>query len=107
MVDQYYEDRRKKLEQLLAIGRDPYGGRFEGATANSDARVRAERLALAPGQTDESAGVRAAGRIVLRRMMGKLAFLTLRDSTGDIQIGLSKARIGEAGWAVVKLVDLA
>ncbi len=106
MVDQYYEDRLKKLEQLLAMGRDPYGGRFEGAAMASQARARAEALTLTPGQIDESASLRVAGRIVLRRMMGKLAFLTLRDSTGDIQIGLSKARLGDAVWAAVKLVDL-
>jgi lysyl-tRNA synthetase, class II len=106
MIDQYYEDRRKKLEEIAESGHAPYGARFETVTSNGDIRARVEQLGLQPGQIDESAAVRAAGRITLRRVMGKLAFLTIRDSTGDLQIGISLARVGEAGWALVKLLDL-
>jgi lysyl-tRNA synthetase class 2 len=106
MTDQYYEDRRKKLDQLLALGLDPYGGRYEGVTPNQDIRQQAERGGIEAGQTDESTHARAAGRIVLQRKMGKLAFLTLRDESGDLQIGLSKAKLGDDGWALVKLLDL-
>ena len=106
MTDQYYADRRKKLLELTEMGLNPFGDRFEGVTANSTIREKAENLRLESGQTDESAEVRAAGRIVLRRVMGKLAFLTVRDSSADIQIGLSKKRIGEAAWEVFKRLDL-
>ncbi len=105
MADQYYEDRQKKLEALRELGLDPYGSRFDGVTRNTAIRQQAEKLGLDAGQTDESTRVRAAGRIVLRRVMGKLAFLTIRDSTGDLQIGISKAKVGD-GWALVKLLDL-
>jgi len=106
MTDQYYEDRRKKLLQLVELGQEPYGNRFEGVTANSAIRARVEQLGLQAGQADEKATVRAAGRIMLRRVMGKLAFLTLRDSSGDLQIGVSLARVGEAAWELLKLLDL-
>jgi lysyl-tRNA synthetase class 2 len=106
MIDQYYEDRLKKLEELAQAGVAPYGNRFETITANAAIRGRVEELALQPGQIDETSRVRAAGRIMLRRVMGKLAFLTIRDSTSDLQIGISLARVGDSGWALVKSLDL-
>lgn len=106
MIDQYYQDRLKKLEMLRESGIDPYGSRFDGVTPNSDIRCRIEKSGLEGGQSDEASTVRAAGRIVLRRVMGKLAFLTLRDSTADIQIGISKAVVGDAPFDSLKLFDL-
>ncbi|MFQ5423770.1 MAG: lysine--tRNA ligase [Phycisphaerae bacterium] len=106
MTDQYYQDRTKKLPDLAALGHAPYGSRFEGTQPNADARRTAESLSIEAGHTDDSARSRLAGRIVLRRVMGKLAFLTLRDWTGDIQIGVSKSRVGDEGWALLKLLDL-
>ncbi len=106
MTDQYYQDRAKKLPDLAALGQAPYGIRFEGTQANADARRTAESLSIEAGQTDDSARSRLAGRVVLRRVMGKLAFLTLRDWTGDIQLGVSKSRVGDDGWALLKLLDL-
>ncbi|MFQ5429070.1 MAG: lysine--tRNA ligase [Phycisphaerae bacterium] len=106
MADQYYEDRCKKRDALIAAGVEPFGARFDGVVRNQAIRDRIEQRALGPGESDESATARAAGRIVLRRVMGKLAFLTLRDSTADLQIGLSKRTLGEAAWQILKLLDL-
>jgi len=106
MTDQYTEDRRKKLADIASLGHDPYGQRFEGVATHENIRHRAEGLGLAAGQSDESATTRAAGRIVLRRLMGKLAFLTIRDSTGDVQLGLSRATIGDDAWKLLKHLDL-
>jgi len=106
MSDQYYADRLRKLHELAARGINPYGRRFEGTTDLQRAKATADQLGVEPGQTREDARCRVAGRIMLRRVMGKLAFLTLRDSTGDLQIGLSKARLGDAVWDLVPLLDL-
>jgi len=46
-----------------------------------------------------------AGRIVLFRDIGKLIFITLRDSSGTIQLGLSK-KLCEPQWDLIKLFDL-
>lgn len=48
-----------------------------------------------------------AGRIVLKRDIGKLSFYTLRDDTGDLQVGLQKNKLSEGEWAVLKLLDTA
>jgi lysyl-tRNA synthetase class 2 len=50
--------------------------------------------------------VRAAGRIILKRDMGKLSFITLRDATGDLQVGLNKQKLSEQGWQIRDLLDL-
>ena len=67
-----------------ALGLDPWGGRFD------DARPIAEIRGLPCPSFDENPTerVRAAGRIILRRIMGKIHFLQLRDRTGDVQVML-------------------
>jgi lysyl-tRNA synthetase class 2 len=106
MSDQYFDDRQKKLQQHCALGVEPYGMRFEGVVSNAQIRAQGEPLNIAAGQTLDDQRVRAAGRVALRRVMGKLAFLTIRDSTGDLQVGISKAKIGDAAWEMVSLLDL-
>jgi lysyl-tRNA synthetase class 2 len=49
------------------------------------AELRAAHGDLAP-QTETGVTVSVAGRLMLRREMGKLAFGTLRDSSGEIQL---------------------
>jgi len=92
------QQRQEKLQRLKAMGLDPYGGRFDGSEAA--ASIKARFVDEAEDQT-----ARCAGRIVLLRDIGKLIFITLRDSSGDIQIGLSKSIIA-GQWELAKLLDL-
>jgi lysyl-tRNA synthetase class 2 len=104
MSDQVH-DRKAKLDGVRALGIDPYGTRFTGVVSNADLRARIEQLGLQPGQTSDSATTRAAGRMVLYRDMGRLNFATIRDWTGDLQLGLSKNLVTH-GWELLKLLDL-
>lgn len=106
MKDTLFQERLGKLSQLSALGHDPFGQRFPDVVSNADIRRRVESLGLAPGQIAEGERLRAAGRLMLRRVMGKLAFLTLRDSTGDMQIALSQSRIEPGAWDLLQLLDL-
>jgi lysyl-tRNA synthetase class 2 len=99
------EDRRAKLAKLRELGVDPYGAKFEGVRAAAAARARAEARGIEPGQIWKDDRWRLAGRVVLHRAFGNLVFLTLRDGSGDIQIGLSKKALKDA-WPVIKLLDL-
>jgi len=98
----YEQERRQKLARLREIGVDPYGGRTAGIQA----------LGLVKSQYKPEMGhdggpeVTVAGRVMLKRDMGKLSFLTLRDESGDLQVALDKKRLSERDWQVRDLIDL-
>lgn len=50
--------------------------------------------------------VKIAGRLMLKRVMGKASFATLQDSSGRIQIYLDKNTIGEDLYAQFKTWDI-
>ncbi len=92
------QQRREKLGRLRELGIDGYGDRLDGVELSRAVRQRFE--------ADEKEGQRArcAGRIVLHRDIGKLIFITLRDSSGTIQLGLSKKLLAES-WDFCKLLE--
>lgn len=51
---------------------------------------------LEGGEEDEDADVSVAGRIMLRRAFGKLAFYTLQDDTGTTQLQFDTGRLGDS-----------
>ncbi|MCH8967257.1 MAG: hypothetical protein IID43_06230, partial [Planctomycetes bacterium] len=99
-----HAQRKRKRDALRELGVDPYGGRFDGVESAATIREKAAPLGLEPGDRSELKA-RLAGRIVLLRVMGKLAFLTVRDGTGTLQFGLSKADLGDQ-WPILKQLDL-
>ena len=42
------------------------------------------------------------GRVILRRVMGKMSFITLRDDTGEIQCAIQRDQVGEEEYASFK-----
>ncbi|MHC4060032.1 MAG: lysine--tRNA ligase [Planctomycetota bacterium] len=90
--------RREKLARIEELGIDPYGGRYDGTEAAEDVKHRFK-------DGDQTQQARCAGRIVLLRDIGKLIFITLRDRSGTIQIGLSKKLLGQQ-WQLGKLLEL-
>jgi lysyl-tRNA synthetase class 2 len=84
--------RREKLDRMREGGIDPYPVTFPRTMTNAE--VRDAYPDLAPGtETGAKAGV--AGRVMLIRNTGKLCFATLRDGSGDLQVMLSLAKVGE------------
>jgi lysyl-tRNA synthetase class 2 len=59
-----------------------------------------EELAAAPVE------VRVAGRIMLKRVMGKASFITLQDLSGRIQVYVSRDQVGEETYAAFKRWDM-
>ncbi|MCX5662323.1 MAG: lysine--tRNA ligase [Planctomycetota bacterium] len=104
-------DRRRKLDRLRGeLGVDPFGRRIDGLVALGDARARRDDAADAAFKADASKDARpvvaVSGRIVLHRDIGKLVFLTLRDSTGDLQVAVSKKSVDEKAFNLAKIADL-
>ncbi|OZI70687.1 lysine--tRNA ligase [Bordetella genomosp. 12] len=50
--------------------------------------------------------VKVAGRMMLKRVMGKASFATLQDGTGRIQIYLDRGTLGEEVYAAFKQWDI-
>jgi lysyl-tRNA synthetase class 2 len=94
--------RAEKLARIAALGLDPWGGRFDDARPIADIRG----LPCRPFDDNPSERARAAGRIILRRIMGKVHFLQLRDRTDDVQVMLGQKQVGEAGWQLAQELDL-
>ena len=81
----YERERRDKREKLRAMNLDPYGGRTEGVQPLED--VQAHCTSRNSGQ-DGGPISTVAGRVMFRKSVGKLTFMTLRDETGDLQVAV-------------------
>ncbi len=101
--DDPIEVRRAKREALLAAGKNPYGHAFSYSHHLADLSDRYAGLEDGASSEDE---VQVAGRIMAKRDQGKLAFLELRDSTGDIQLFCRINTLGETAFAELKDLDL-
>jgi lysyl-tRNA synthetase class 2 len=100
--DDLAASRAEKLARIEALGLDPWGGRFDGH--QPIARIR--ELPCPSFDQNPTNRARAAGRIVLRRLMGKVHFLQLRDRTGDVQVMIGQKQVGELGWKLAQELDL-
>ncbi len=80
--------RREKLKNI----KNPYPERFAINYEIKDAA----------NLEDGTTGVRVAGRIVLMRKMGKMAFLTIGDIGGKIQISIKIDMVGEEKYQEFK-----
>jgi len=97
-TDRFEQQRQERLSRIRELGIDPYGSRYEDVEPAAAVKARYK-------DGEESQRARCAGRIVLLRDIGKLIFLTLRDRSGTIQVGLSKSLLTEQ-WPLAKLLDL-
>ena len=94
--------RRNSLEQIRALGIDPYPAAEYKVTAFStdikDSFEAAEKAAQESGkasgdatsETGEKTIVSIAGRIMSKRVMGKASFVELQDSKGRIQVYVTR-----------------
>ena len=97
-LSKFEQQRQEKLLRIREMGIDPYGQRHDGTESAEDIKKRFK-------DDDDTQQAQYAGRIVLLRDIGKLIFITLRDSSGTIQIGLSKKLMTEQ-WPLAKLLEL-
>ncbi|EYU31663.1 hypothetical protein MIMGU_mgv1a003364mg [Erythranthe guttata] len=85
--------RIKKVRELRSNGFDPYAYKWERTHTANELQHIYQNLGNGEESTSESDHVSIAGRIVARRAFGKLAFLTLRDDSGTIQLYCEKERL--------------
>jgi lysyl-tRNA synthetase class 2 len=84
------ETRLEKAKALRALGQGPYAINFTPTAHNAD--LQTAHADLANGEERE-VDAAVAGRVIARRVMGKLAFFTLLDGSGSIQLFLEKSSL--------------
>jgi len=92
------ELRQARLDKVTAMkkaGVEPYEYTYK-PTITAAALLERYEGRLDNGEEDESASVAVAGRIMTRRVFGKLAFFTLQDETEQIQLQMDKNRLGDS-----------
>jgi lysyl-tRNA synthetase class 2 len=102
-MDEEFERRRAEVDALRVRGVDPYPVRFE--RTRTAASLHEEFGSLEPGR-ETGVEVSVAGRLLLIRRQGKLAFATMRDGTGAIQLFVSQAEVGPEGLDAFERLDL-
>ncbi|MBX7234125.1 MAG: lysine--tRNA ligase [Caldilineales bacterium] len=86
--------RRQKLERLRQAGVDPYPPQVQRSHTIAQALAAYESGELAAGHPP----VHLAGRMVSRRVMGKVAFAHIEDGSGRVQIMLQQNLVGADGY---------
>lgn len=99
------EERRKKLDELRDKG-SAYGNSFKPQNNANNLHDKYGNLSKEELTDRNIKNISIAGRIVLKRVMGKASFATLRDSSGDIQIYVTKNNVDEDVYEDFKTWDL-
>ena len=99
------EERRKKLDQLRDRG-SAYGNSFKPQNSAKNLHDEYEGFSKEDLVKKNIKNISIAGRIVLKRVMGKASFATLRDASGDIQIYVTKNNVDEDVYEDFKTWDL-
>ena len=99
------EERRKKLELLRSKNKAYVNDFFKDHYAKN---LTSEFSSLSKEELEEKnvSGISVAGRVVLLRVMGNASFATIRDSSGDIQIYVSKNTVDLELYEDFKTWDL-
>ncbi|MFH1014771.1 MAG: lysine--tRNA ligase [Nitrospirota bacterium] len=103
-INELIEQRIKKLDELKALGIEPFGGSFDikdyaEDLINKHSSTTKEELEASPVKCV------IAGRIIMMRDFGKAAFAHVQDSTARIQVYFRKDILNEK-YSVVKKLDI-
>lgn len=107
--NQLIAERREKLKALREAQKQGQGVAFPNDFKPAD---KAAALAEAHGERTKEAleaevvQASVAGRMMLKRVMGKASFATLQDASGRIQVYVSKDAVGDEVYAAFKHWDL-
>ena len=107
--NQLIAERREKLKALREAQKQGGPVAFPNdfkPTHQAHALLQAHGAKEAPQLEAEGQAACIAGRMMLKRVMGKASFATLQDATGRLQIYVTKDSVGEEIYAAFKHWDL-
>jgi len=99
---QIVDERIKKIDSLRAEGINPYPQNFQKDSWCVDLQKKYSKLKNEQSSKDK---VSTAGRLMLKRVMGKIAFGTIQDDGGKIQVLVQKDVCPENAMNIFKKVD--
>lgn len=97
-------ERRAKLEEWRANG-GAYPNNFKRNALNADLHAQFD-CESAEDLAQNKKHFSIAGRMLLKRVMGKAAFATLQDMSSRLQVYVSRASVGEDAYIDFKRFDL-
>ncbi len=100
-IDELISQRLKKLEGLESSGIEAFPAGVWKPGSNTQQIKKEFENTLEKGAEDSSKVFRLAGRITLRRSMGKASFIDLTDSTGKLQVYLKQDKLGRDKYKVL------
>ncbi len=99
-VHELIQQRIDKANEIAASGVNPFGERFDGARPVEECRAGFK------ADCEEKQMVIVAGRMMSKRVMGKSIFSDVKDSSGRMQLFISKADLGDEAFAAYKKLDI-
>ena len=120
-LNQIRKNKREKLANLQAAGKDPFQiTKYDQTHHSVDAKESYIKLEgeLLAGKDDleyeakreimdaQPINVSIAGRIMLKRVMGKASFCNVSDLKGDVQVYVSRDALGDDPYAEFKKYDV-
>ena len=107
--NQLIAERREKLKALRTAQQQGGPVAFPN-DFKPDAQAAALHAAHGATEADplaaQAVAVKVAGRMMLKRVMGKASFATVQDASGRIQIYVTRDAVGEEAYAAFKHWDL-
>ena len=98
-LNEILQIRRDKLTTLQQAGQDPFmQTRYAFDTTTAEIRDNFDKM--------ENTGVRLAGRMMSKRVMGKVSFCDLQDGAGRLQLYVRRDELGEEAYAQFKKLDI-
>lgn len=97
-------ERRAKLAEWRANG-NAYPNNFKRNALNADLHAQFD-CESAEDLAQNKKHFSIAGRMLLKRVMGKAAFATLQDMSSRMQVYISRASVGEDAYTAFKRFDL-
>ncbi|MAG60436.1 lysine--tRNA ligase [archaeon] len=92
------QDKLRKLQQIREAGVQAYPYSFN---QTHHAKPLNEKHASLKPEEKKKTKVNVAGRIMLRRIMGKASFFHIQDETGKLQIYLTRDDLGEDQYKLI------
>ncbi|SDZ66166.1 lysyl-tRNA synthetase, class 2 [Evansella caseinilytica] len=97
--------RREKLKDLLDLGVDPFGKRFERTHTARELTVLYEE-STKEELDDQEITATIAGRVMTKRGKGKAGFAHIQDLSGQLQIYVRLDQVGEEQYDIFNRIDI-